>query len=81
MVKFRKRFNTKRLAYINEKILRAENWRQEIEIEQDDDHHDNDSGGLGNLEEKNEMSEEEAIAEADARHYHWELAWAETVLL
>lgn len=66
MVKFRKRFNAKRLAAINEKIIQAEK-EQELEIELDDDHNDNDSGGSGNLEEKCEISEEEAIAEADAR--------------
>jgi len=67
MVKFRKRFNSKRLADINEKILQAEKTEQELEIEQDDDHNDNNCGGSGNLEEKSKKSEEEAIAEADAR--------------
>jgi len=67
MVKFRKRFNAKRLADINEKILQAEKSKQELETEQDEDRHDNDSGGSGNLEEKSEMSEAEVIAEADAR--------------
>lgn len=67
MVKFRKRFNGKRLADINEKILHVEKTEQELEIEQDDDHNDNDCEGSGNLEEKREKSEEEAIAEADTR--------------
>ena len=60
MVKFRKRFNAKRLADINEKIMQAEKSKQELEIEQDD-HNDNDSRGSGNLEKKSEISEEEAI--------------------
>jgi IS5 family transposase len=66
MVKFRKRFNAKRLADINETIIQAEKSQQEQEKEPDDEHNDSGSGGSGNLEEKSEMSEEEAIAEADA---------------
>ena len=59
LVKFRKRFNAKRLAKINERILLAETEQKarhkELEKEHDDDHHDDDQNGS----EKMEVSESE----------------------
>lgn len=45
MVKFRKRFNAKRLAKINERILLAETKQKAAQSkEQDNDHHDDQNG-------------------------------------
>lgn len=53
MVKFRKRFNAKRLAKINEHIVLAETSQKtlqsEKEEERDNDHHDNDQNGSGGV--------------------------------
>ena len=54
MVKFRKRFNAKRLAKINERIVSAEAAQRAIQSEKekahDEDHYDDDSRGSGSVD-------------------------------
>ncbi|MZP31491.1 IS5 family transposase [Heliobacterium undosum] len=47
LVKFRKRFNAKRMAEINELILQAEKAQKKTQKDQDDDHDDRDANGSG----------------------------------
>ena len=65
LVKFRKRFNAKRLAKINERILMAEAAQKarksEQEKEQDDDHHD-DGPGSGNGTDANPAERKDEAA-------------------
>lgn len=70
MMKFRKRFNAKRLAEINEKILQAEKAEQEQDSEekQDNDHHGDGPNGSNGVEEvKSELTAEKPATEPAAQ--------------
>jgi len=67
MVKFRKRFNAKRLAKINERILMAETAQKdnksEQEKEQNDDYRDNGLSGSGNGADTNPADRKDEAAD------------------
>lgn len=70
MVKFRKRFNAKRLAKINEMIIAAEASQEknskESENDQDDQHHDPPTESIQKQTEPSTMEESKALPEEEA---------------
>jgi len=68
MVKFRKRFNAKRLAKINERIISAKAEQRAIQSEKetvhDEDHHDDDSRGSGSVDTTKPVETQEIEVDA-----------------